>query len=199
MAPHRDVAAFDERALSYETGCLGRLHHEIAARTAKLVLATAPGARRILDIGCGTGYLLRLLARRLPDATALVGVDPAPAMLRVAATRAADERLDFCAGVAERLPFPSGRFDLVVSTTSFDHWTDQGSGLEECARVLVPGGTVAVVDQISPFLIPTLVGGRRDKARTKWRVTPLLVAAGFRSAEWHDVYAVIIKAVTATR
>jgi SAM-dependent methyltransferase len=38
--------------------------------------------------------------------------------------------------LAERLPWPAATFDLVVSTTSFDHWTDQRAGLAECARVL---------------------------------------------------------------
>jgi SAM-dependent methyltransferase len=42
--------------------------------------------------------------------------------------------------LVEVLPFPEGSFDLVVSTTSFDHWADQRAGLRECARVLAPGG-----------------------------------------------------------
>jgi Methyltransferase domain len=46
--------------------------------------------------------------------------------------------LRFLGGVAERLPFNDGAFDLVISTTSFDHWTGQQERLTECARVLVP-------------------------------------------------------------
>jgi ubiquinone/menaquinone biosynthesis C-methylase UbiE len=38
----------------------------------------------------------------------------------------------------EHLPYADGTFDLVVSTTSFDHWSDQGAGLAECARVMTP-------------------------------------------------------------
>jgi len=69
---NRDVAAFDERAAGYEDGWLGRLHHEIADRTADLALASLPTPRRILDVGCGTGYLLRRLAARAPEALELV-------------------------------------------------------------------------------------------------------------------------------
>jgi ubiquinone/menaquinone biosynthesis C-methylase UbiE len=42
-----------------------------------------------------------------------------------------------------------GSFDLVVSVTSFDHWSDQQAGLAECHRVLVPGGRLVLVDQFS--------------------------------------------------
>jgi ubiquinone/menaquinone biosynthesis C-methylase UbiE len=240
QAPHRDVDAFDERAPGYESGWLGRLHHEISDRTADLALKTAPSPRRVLDVGCGTGYLLRLLAERCPDAISLTGIDAAPSMIAVAESGgaesggaestgaesagaessdaaasaavstaastastagtepASDPRLDFRLGLAEHLPFPDGAFDLVVSTTSFDHWNDQGAGLAECARVLEPGGALVLVDQFSAWLAPTLVAGRRGKARTKRRATGLLTAAGFQEPRWHDLYAVIIKAVTAT-
>jgi hypothetical protein len=63
--------------------------------------------------------------------------------------------------------------------------------------VLTPGGSLLLVDQFSHWLIPTLIGGRRRKARTPNRAIQLLTAAGFTSTSWHDLYAVIIKAVTA--
>ena len=72
-----DVAAFDQRARDYEEGWRGRLHHEIADRTADLALACVPTPRRILDVGCGTGYLLRQLAARCPQAAELAGIDAA--------------------------------------------------------------------------------------------------------------------------
>jgi ubiquinone/menaquinone biosynthesis C-methylase UbiE len=87
----------------------------------------------------------------------------------------------------------------VVSTTSFDHWTDQRAGLAECARVLAPGGCLVLADLFSELLLPTLLAGRRGKARTRRRATRLLTAAGLHSPRWHRLYAVIIQAVTATK
>lgn len=199
MARDRDVAAFSERAQRYDEGWLGQLHHQIADRMADLALTRVPAPRRILDVGCGTGYLLGRLAARAPQAEALVGVDAAPAMIRVATGAATDGRLRFVAGTAERLPWPAASFDLVVSTTSFDHWADQRAGLAECARVLAPGGCLVLADLFSVLLLPTVLAGRRGKARTKRRATRLVTAAGLHSPHWHRLYAVIIQAVTAAK
>ena len=193
------MAAFEARAAGYEQGWLGRLHHEIADRTSDLALRTRPHPQRLLDVGCGTGYLLRLRASRCPDAVELAGVDPAHSMIAVARAFGGDARLHFCVGVAERLPFPDEHFDLVVSSTSFDHWSGQLAGLGECARVLHRGGRLVLVDQFSRWLAPTLIARRRGRARTKGGAGRLLAAAGFRSVVWHDLYAVIIKAATRGR
>jgi ubiquinone/menaquinone biosynthesis C-methylase UbiE len=157
-----------------------------------------PAPRRILDVGCGTGYLLGRLAVRAPQAEALAGIDAAPAMIEVAGDAAADDRLRFVVGTAERLPWPAASFDLVVSTTSFDHWADR-AGLAQCARVLAPGGCLVLADLFSVLLLPTLLAGRRGKARTKRRATQLVTAAGLHSPHWHRLYSVIIQALTATR
>ncbi len=198
MPPERDIAAFEARAAGYDRGRLGRLHHEIADRAVDLAVSIHSRPRRLLDIGCGTGYLVGVAASRYPDADQLHGIDPAPSMIELAASSAHDERMRFAVGVAERLPYPDHSFDLVVSTTSFDHWRDQHVGVQECARVLVPGGRLVLVDQFSLWLAPTLVGGRGGKARTEHRAVRLLRSAGFQSLAWHHLYAVIIKAVTAT-
>jgi ubiquinone/menaquinone biosynthesis C-methylase UbiE len=67
VPPYRDVAEFNDRAVGYDHGWRGRLHHEIADRTASLALATVASPRRVLDLGCGTGYLVRALAGHYPD------------------------------------------------------------------------------------------------------------------------------------
>ncbi len=199
MPPHRDVAAFNDRAPGYDHGWRGWLHHKISTCTADLAVTTVAAPNRVLDVGCGTGYLLQLLARRYGDAEQLAGIDAAPAMVETAGACAEDDRLTFAVGVAEHIGFPDDTFDLIVSTTSFDHWTQQQAGLAECARVLRPGGHLVLVDQFSRWLLPTLATSRRGKARTKGRATDLLLRAGFRSPQWHRIYAVIINGVTAAK
>jgi ubiquinone/menaquinone biosynthesis C-methylase UbiE len=177
----------------------GRLHHQISERTASLAVATVAAPDRVLDVGCGTGYLLRELLSRYPDAEQLVGIDAAPAMVKTANAIAQDDRLTFVAGVAEQIGYPDETFNLIVSTTSFDHWSDQQAGLRECARVLCPGGRLVLVDQFSWTLLPTMLTSRRGKARIRRRATRLLLLAGFASPQWYRLHAVIINAVTASK
>jgi ubiquinone/menaquinone biosynthesis C-methylase UbiE len=195
----RDVRAFDDRAVTYEEGRHGQLHKEISDRVIGLALRLVPAPRRVLDVGSGTGYVLRALAARLPEAESFEGVDAAPTMVRVAREAAADPRITFTQGTAEHLPAEDAACDLVVSTTSFDHWEDQAQGIRECARALKPGGTLVLTDQFSRLLLPTMLGRRRGKARTRSRATNLITAAGLRDIQWHPCYAVIISTVTAVR
>jgi hypothetical protein len=73
------------------------------------------------------------------------------------------------------------------------------AGLAECARVLASGGALVLADQFSLLLWPTLLAGRRGKARTRARAARLVTAAGLPSRRLHRVHAVIIQAVTAVR
>jgi ubiquinone/menaquinone biosynthesis C-methylase UbiE len=197
VPPYRDLAAFDDRARSYDQGWRGRLHHVISERTAALATATVAAPQHVLDVGCGTGYLLRVLAGHYPGARSLAGIDAAPNMIETAERITDDKRLTFATGVAEHLPYDDASMDLVVSSTSFDHWSDQGAGLAECARVLRPGGHLVLVDQFSRWLIPTLAVSRRSKARTRSRAGSLLDRAGFDRPEWHNVCAIIINGAVA--
>lgn len=210
VSRHRDVQAFADRARGYSGGVLGQMHRDIVTRTVDLALSLGPAPARVLDVGCGTGLLLRELTRRLPEALELTGVDAAAAMIEAASadgesalgTGQPDTRLRYLHGRAEQLPFDDASYDLVIAATSFDHWADQGAGLAECHRVLMPGGRLVLTDLFSHALAPTLIGARRHRARTQLRATKLLAAAGFRSVVWHRLYDEVwltglFKAVTA--
>jgi SAM-dependent methyltransferase len=94
---------------------------------------------RVLDLAAGTGKLTRQLHARWPRCLA---VEPSPSMRDVFARSVPDVPL--MAATAEAVPVASGAFDLVVAAQAF-HWFDAGVALPEIARVLRPGGWLALV------------------------------------------------------
>jgi len=115
-----------------------------SAAPAHEALIAASGIRsgsRVLDVGCGSGEFLRTLAERGAVAT---GVDPAPGMVALARTLAplADVRI----AEAEDLPFADASFDVVTAVNALQFADDTVDALAEFARVLAPGGFVAVAN-----------------------------------------------------
>lgn len=108
-------------------------------------LSLPPGAQ-VLDLGCGTGVLTRLLAR-WPNVGAVTGVDPAPALLAKARAAAAGlANASFREADGRSLPFEDAAFDLVTCDSMLSHVPGPERALEQAFRVLRPGGGLAVFD-----------------------------------------------------
>jgi ubiquinone/menaquinone biosynthesis C-methylase UbiE len=101
----------------------------------------------ILDVGCGTGRLLRKAGTRWPSARR-TGVDLAEGMIGVA--RRLTPGADFLVGAAETLPLADASMDVILSTISFHHWSDQATGVSNVARMLRPGGIFCLADIVLP-------------------------------------------------
>jgi ubiquinone/menaquinone biosynthesis C-methylase UbiE len=118
-----------------------------------------PGAT-VLEIGCGTGNVLLLVARAVPGAT-VIGLDPDPRALALARRKArrvgAGIRLD--RGYADQLPYPDGSVDRVLSSFMFHHLPpdEQQAALREAHRVLAPGGRLHLLDFDGGFPTPPRV------------------------------------------
>jgi SAM-dependent methyltransferase len=102
-------------------------------------LLVAPGARRVVDLGAGTGKLTRVLTGRGLD---VVAVEPSAGMrAEFARVLPGVPVLD---GRAEAMPLDDGSVDAVVAGQAW-HWVDPGRAVPELARVLVPGGSLGLV------------------------------------------------------
>ena len=103
--------------------------------------ARAPWAgRRLLDLGCGSGYWL---SRYADEAAAVLGVEPDPRLLPLAAGR--DPRVKVLRGSAEHIPLPSGSVDVVHARFAYFFPPGCDAGLAEAMRVLRPAGTLVVI------------------------------------------------------
>ncbi|MGA1974115.1 MAG: class I SAM-dependent methyltransferase [Conexivisphaerales archaeon] len=104
--------------------------------------------RTILDVGCGTGGLLRKAKILFPSAE-LIGIDPEKGSVEVA--RRLLPGATFYVSGAESLPLADASIDLALSTFSFHHWPAQEQGLRQIARVLRPGSRLLLADLWPPF------------------------------------------------
>jgi ubiquinone/menaquinone biosynthesis C-methylase UbiE len=132
------VASLEER---------GRSGYMAVVRALLDALAIVPG-ESVLEVGCGSGVIMRELARRTAGANRLIGRDMSPYLLREARALARREglldRIDFGEGRAEALPLADGAVDVALSSTVFEE-ADAELMLSEIVRVTRPGGRVGIV------------------------------------------------------
>lgn len=147
MGRHDDVERFNRWAPSYEGHWMQRiLFGRIQRAVLELAASQVPDPVAVLDVGCGTGRLLRSVRERFPTAL-LAGLDPAPEMVRQARSiTPPGAAIEFQEGAAESLPFRGDEFDLVFSTMTFHHWADQAQGAAEIRRVLTADGRWLLAD-----------------------------------------------------
>ena len=119
-------------------------------RDAYLAQLALPPNAHILELGCGTGVVLRALAQRRESTGRLVGVDQSPVLIAAARGLAAEEgvgqHMEFRVGDVHHLDVAESSFDAVVAHTLVSHVADPFLVMKEAARVVRPGGRVAIFD-----------------------------------------------------
>ena len=109
---------------------------------------------RVLDLGCGTGVLTRMIADQLDSRAGgvSIGIDAAAKMIHVARKKRQGDTCRFEVAAAEDLPFADETFDAAVSSLFFHHvpLDLKEKALSEAYRVLVPGGRLVIADMRKP-------------------------------------------------
>jgi SAM-dependent methyltransferase len=132
--------------------------------------AIGPGAAAVLEIGCGTGQLTRQLAGRALNLTA---IDIGAAMVQAARRNVADPMARFQIFSFEDFA-DCEPLDLIVSATAF-HWVDPSIGLAKAARLLRPGGWLAL-----------LTTGERYPEPLRTRLRDLWMRYSRQTGKWAD-------------
>jgi ubiquinone/menaquinone biosynthesis C-methylase UbiE len=176
---------FDAWASTYERSILQpTLYVPAQQRALQFAGQLMPQPQRVLDVGCGTGRLLRQ-ARQCHPSAMLVGVDLAWGMVATAAAATPTElAIRHVRAAAEQLPFADRTFDLAIVTMSLRHWTDPAAGIAQIDRVLIPGGVLVVADVLpayrrrGPHIAVPWRRGHIPTSGTPAELASLLIAVG---------------------
>ncbi|MFE8014111.1 class I SAM-dependent methyltransferase [Streptomyces antibioticus] len=156
-----------------------------AAAVAGLGLRTGD---RVLDAGCGTGRALTPLRAAVGPTGVVVGLDLTPAMLEAAVRAGRDRDGRLLLGDVAALPLRSGSFDAVFGAGLVSHLADPTGNLRELARVVRPGGTLALFHPIGRAALAARQGRRitPDDLRAEPNLRPLLARSGWRMTSYVD-------------
>ncbi|MGE0026075.1 MAG: class I SAM-dependent methyltransferase [Thermoleophilia bacterium] len=134
---------FSKSAGSYDDA----VRHNIAG-SQRLVMSLPDGAyRRVLDVGCGTGFSSAAMLGRF-DVETLVGVDPAQGMLDVFAAKRAEfpgVEIELRAEDVMAMDVPDGAFDAVICAMALHWFPDKPGAVARMARALRPGGVIGIL------------------------------------------------------
>src|SRR5258707_13961604 len=137
QADHKLQQEFNQWAAAGRGDEMESHHSDITEQT--LALMDIQRDDRILDLGCGTGWASRRMAR-IATTGEVVGVDVADEMLRGAEqSSSAFRTVRYAWGSAENIPEADNAFNKILSVESFYYYADQGKALDELRRWMSPG------------------------------------------------------------
>ncbi|MEU3851042.1 class I SAM-dependent methyltransferase [Streptomyces sp. NPDC029554] len=156
-----------------------------AAAVAELGLRTGD---RVLDAGCGTGRALPPLRAAVGPSGVVIGADLTPAMLREAVRAGRDRDGALLLTDVAALPLRAGSLDAVFGAGLISHLPSPAEDLRELARVVRPGGVLALFHPIGRAALAARHGRplTPDDLRAEPNLRPLLAGSGWRLASYAD-------------
>jgi ubiquinone/menaquinone biosynthesis C-methylase UbiE len=186
--------SFSKRADSYDEGFEGKLSKRFYALMQREVRLKA--GMRILDVGCGTGALLKRLCKT--SGIDAHGIDAEANMIAVA--KRSNPDYSFQVSPCESIPYEDDSFDVLTACMAYHHFSDKSGFAREAARVLKPGGALYIADPKFPYVIRKSINGilRLLKVNgeffTAEEVTERFSGYGFVfSSAAYDGYAQVVK------
>ncbi|MFD9305377.1 class I SAM-dependent methyltransferase [Streptomyces sp. NPDC060048] len=146
-----------------------------------------PG-ERVLDAGCGTGRALPELRAAVGPSGTVIGADLTPQMLAAARDAGRGAAGVLLLADAARLPLRDGALDAVFAAGLIAHLPDPGANLRELARVVRPGGRLALFHPIGREALAARHGREltADDLRAEHNLGPLLAGSGWRMTSYAD-------------
>ncbi|MET7455834.1 class I SAM-dependent methyltransferase [Streptomyces sp. NPDC005574] len=143
---------------------------------------------RVLDAGCGTGRALPPLRAAVGPSGVVLGADLTPAMLRAAAGAGRDQEGQLLLADVTALPLRSRSLDAVFGAGLVSHLPRPVDNLRELARVVRPGGTLALFHPIGRAALAARQGRQLtpDDLRAEANLRPLLTASGWHMTSYVD-------------
>jgi ubiquinone/menaquinone biosynthesis C-methylase UbiE len=149
----KSKTAFNQQAATYDEDAYGK--HARNLYPALLKKLSSLEYDTILDLGCGTGEVMRAIISEAPEKN-IYGIDLSENMAQKAKDKL-KSRASVSIGDAEHLPYADEVFDVVYCNDSFHHYPKPETVMAEVSRVLKPGGTFIIGDCRQPFVSRTIM------------------------------------------
>lgn len=179
--------AFNAQAETYDTDKNGKHAREQYPYVLKKI--SQMNFRSVLDVGCGTGEVLKSISEEYPDVR-LYGIDISEEMLKQAKAKL-NRKAVLSAGDADHIPFTNNEFDLIVCTDSFHHYPNPQQAVDEFYRMLKTGKFLALCDFWKPFPIRQMMNiflpysNEGDvKVYSKQEIIRFLQKSGFKNIDY---------------